>query len=529
MPHVNRPPLHGWLAGCLLAAVGQGCAPGGSSDSGDRDRLVLEDAVLLAPNPRAPLSWLAELTFDRPVAPTVRLIAPDHRLDLPFAERAEAHRLPVLGLLPGRAYSVQIEAGGAAWTLDGLLLTPSLPDRFPVVELLAADPARMEPGYTLTDLKVPASDLAYLTAFDAEGRVVWFWDVEADWGDTRLHGDYGLIGLTRTDTVQANWFGGELARWTESPEGPDDVPVEWRAMHHEVIPLDDGGLLTLSETTVDVDAYPTSYDHPELTAPATLDDPMVVELAPDGQTRRTLRMSEFLDTSRIGFDSLDLLGGKKRDWAHTNGVVPAPDGDWIVSVRHQDALVKVSPEGEVRWILADHAGWGEAWQPYLLDPVGDLTWPAHPHAPELQPDGTVVVFDNGRWRASPYDGPQPESHATWTRAVAYRVDAAAGTVEEVWEVPTDLYSPALGDADVQPGGTVLMSLGFLDAHPAGLHADLGWGRKAIRLIEADPADPLHPVWDLRLRSDVATESQGWKAYRAERFASFYPPGVLLGE
>jgi arylsulfate sulfotransferase len=482
---------------------------------------------LWLPNPAAPLSWRLDLRFDQPVRPTVRLEAPDHEVVLPFAESALEHDLALLGVAPRRVYTVTIEADGQVWPLVGGLLTPPLPDRFPIVELLTADPDRMAPGVTLTDLKVPTSEVAYLAAFDAMGRVVWFWDVDADWGDTRALDDYRLLGLSRTSATIANLFGGVEAVWTEAPEAPHDIGVEWRAMHHEVHLLPDGGLLTLSESTVDVDDYPTTYTAPWVGEPATLDDPIVVELAPDGSTRRELRMSEILDTRRIGFDSLDLLGGSKRDWAHTNGLAIAPDGDWVISVRHQDAVVKVSPEGELRWILAPHAGWGEAWQEYLLEPVGPLTWPAHQHAPEVLEDGTIVVLDNGRWRASPYDGPQPEDHATYTRAVAYRVEGR--TVEQLWEVVTPLYSAALGDADVQPGGTVLMHLGFLDADETGDHASLGWGRKALRLIEVHPDTPDAPVWDLRLRSDLAAESQGWKGYRGERLPSLYPPGVLRGE
>ncbi len=492
------------------------------------DGLVAAEWTL--PNSSAPLSWELALVFEDEVSPTVRLEAHDHTVVLPFRAADRVHALPILGVAPGRRYVATLEGAGEAWDL-GVLSTPPLPDRFPVIELVHGSPSGMAPGVTLTDLKVPSSSVAYLAAFDSVGRVVWLWDVPDDWGDTRAIGDYRLLGLSRTDATIANLFGEIQERWTESPESEVDRAVDWKAMHHEVLPLSDGGLLTLSEQVTAVEHYPTTYTSPELfLEAATLDDPVIVELAADGTTRRALALSEFMDTRRIGFDSLDRLGGGRLDWAHANGVTLAPDGDWVVSVRHQDAVVKVSPAGEIRWILGNHMGWREAWRPFLLEPLGALEWPWHQHAPEVLEDGTIVMLDNGRWRASPYEGPEPESHVTYSRAVAYRVDE--GTVEQLWEVaPAGLYSAALGDADVQPEtGTVLLHLGFLDADETGtLHEELGWGRKAMRLIEVHPERPDEPVWDLRLRSDAAAEPEGWKGYRGERLPSLYPPGVLVDE
>jgi arylsulfate sulfotransferase len=84
------------------------------------------------------------------------------------------------------------------------------------------------------------------------------------------------------------------------------------------------------------------------------------------------------------------------------------DDSIIVSVRHQDAIVKFSRStGQLKWILATHENWPVELQPFLLTPVGaPFEWHYHPHAPMVTRSGTVLLFDNRNNRASPFDGRQ---------------------------------------------------------------------------------------------------------------------------
>src|SRR6185503_6124841 len=101
------------------------------------------------------------------------------------------------------------------------------------------------------------------------------------------------------------------------------------------------------------------------------------------------------------------------------------------------------------------------WSDKLLAPQGGMAWPYHTHAAKVLPGGNIMLFDNGTFRASP---PEPKLPATenYSRAVEYRVDAAAMSVTEVWSYggsAEDLfYSPFISDADLMPQtGNVLIT------------------------------------------------------------------------
>ena len=118
-----------------------------------------------------------------------------------------------------------------------------------------------------------------------------------------------------------------------------------------------------------------------------------------------------------------------------NAVIEDPSDDsLIVSMRMQNAVIKFSrATGQLRWILGPPANWGPAWQPYLLTPVGDpFVWQYAQHAPILTPQGTLILFDNGNYRASPFDPTVPDSN-NYSRAVEYSINEQTMEVSQVWD------------------------------------------------------------------------------------------------
>ena len=117
-----------------------------------------------------------------------------------------------------------------------------------------------------------------------------------------------------------------------------------------------------------------------------------------------------------------------RDWTHGNAVVVDEEANWmLVSLRHLDAIVALryhddteGPAGELLWELGPQG---------TLELAGEGDWPYHPHAPELQDDGTLLVYDNGNGRPGTGEGADP----AYTRVVLYDIDEDAGTVTQVWE------------------------------------------------------------------------------------------------
>jgi hypothetical protein len=65
----------------------------------------------------------------------------------------------------------------------------------------------------------------------------------------------------------------------------------------------------------------------------------------------------------------------------------------MVSLRNQDAIVKFSRSGELKWILGSTNNWGPEWQPYLLTLVGvPFAWNYGQHAPRITPHGPLLFF-----------------------------------------------------------------------------------------------------------------------------------------
>jgi hypothetical protein len=432
------------------------------------------------------------------------------------------HAVPVLGFHPGEHATLDVEllAGdGRAADASFDVRPADVPDPFPTIDVLALDPDRVEPGWTLFDALTPDGTGEYLVILDEGGRVVWWWEPGFSPGDARVGADGNLWLLGDGDAFEADFLGTIVRRWsTATRTDPGWVPTTAGALNHELFVTDDG-FWSLHDGSTDVPDLPRDYDALDALRAATIDDPAVVELGFDGVTRHSWKLSERLQTSRIGYDSLRTLT-TGFDWAHANGVVPDPsDGGVIVSVRHQDAIVKLDGDGELAWILGTPAGWSPELAAKVLTPVGEpFAWPYHAHAPELEDDGLLVMFDNQRWGSNPYE---PEVEPPPSRVVGFRVDAVAHTVEQEFAFDATTTGPlrceAIGDADVQPiTGNVLADYGFVADENGVTNAENGWGRMSARLVEYAPDGDV--VADWRVRSDVHAEAEGWKVYRAERIA-----------
>lgn len=363
------------------------------------------------------------------------------------------------------------------------------------------------------------------------GRVVWAWSAPVEFGAFTPEDGDTWLALSGGSAHRLTLTGESLTQWgrdRETPRSDRFVEVDLRALNHEVAPRAGGGFWSLSSRVRAVDDYPCDYAQPaEGCGPAELDDPRVVAVAEGGKVVADWSMADRLDPMRIGYDALDDLG-RTFDWAHANAAAPMPDGGVLVSLRHQDALVALDAEGEIRWILGHHDGWPAHLQPYLLDPVGEpFAWPWHAHGPSFDANGDVWLFDNGNWQASPYGF---ESGDPWqSRVVGYRVDEVARTVRQLAErrdtATGPLFSRALGNAVALPGGNVAGLYGMTTDQGGVSHASLGWGSRVVRLVQWSPEGDV--VLDVRLRSDRDQEQQGWRTYRAAFAPSLYPEGAEI--
>lgn len=132
------------------------------------------------------------------------------------------------------------------------------------------------------------------------------------------------------------------------------------------------------------------------------------------------------------------------DWTHANSLVRAPaDDGWLLMSRHLDALLFVRDDGTLVW----QAGGTDSTLAMGPDAAFE-----HGHTSDAWlEDGVVhvLVFDNGDHSPLPIV----------SRVLELAIDADAGTVERVWDLPDPegRFSGFLGDARRLPGGTTLVT------------------------------------------------------------------------
>jgi len=349
-----------------------------------------------------------------------------------------------------------------------------LPADMPRFDLVRRDPLKSQPGgYRLFNISdtappTPAERVTFLVLVNEEGAVVWWLRRErGNFTDARVLPNGHLLYVfqnseARTQKAfEATWDGQET--WSSR----DGVGV-----HHEVSVGPGGAYLYLTYTHQTVGTELWEGDGLEIVDPVS------------GQLLWQWDIFDHVSTDE--FDPQDILGtgrsGSGQDWTHCNACVWDAQRSMIwVSVRHLDRILGVDyPSGQVRVTLGQNGLGGDGLVSF-------------PHAPEVQEDGTLLVFDNGNRRDPPY-----------SRVVHLFWDEAQNTVTELaeWRDTPDYYSGAVGDADRLPNGNILVVAGTIR-----------------RIFEITPTG--ENVWELNSDND-----RFW-VYRAELVsAEEIPPGVL---
>ncbi len=139
------------------------------------------------------------------------------------------------------------------------------------------------------------------------------------------------------------------------------------------------------------------------------------------------------------------------DWTHTNGLTLSPDGNMLVSSRHQDWVMKVRYQG----------GTGDGKLLYRLGAEGDFRtdasvpnpWFSHQHNPQVTPDGQLTLFDNGNTRVGTYGGN--------SRGQAWYLDLTNMVAHLVTNIDLGLFSMATGSAQLLSNGNFAFNLGYV--------------------------------------------------------------------
>ena len=332
---------------------------------------------------------------------------------------------------------------------------------------------------------------------DPYGKIRWYSEGFTTWGKYGLqlfkNGNigYGKSGPDQASVIEYTLMGELINEYSFYPE--------FENVHHDVYEMSNGNLLVL----VDKVGIETIEDH-------------IIEMDRiSGAIINTWDLREILPMDRYTLRKI----GDGSDWFHANAVIhDESDNSLIVSGQAQ-GLIKISWENKLKWILAPHEGWNSQYTEYLLSPIGDeFEWNWGQHAPNILPNGNVLLFDNGFGREF------GSATSDYSRAVEYSIsenqNGVGGTVSQIWqygkERGAEMFAPFISDVDyfentstkLITAGSTAFDLNYIDSLNMSITPNIS--RVETRIIEVNETKEV--LFELTLSSNDKAGS----TYRAEK-------------
>ncbi len=394
----------------------------------------------------------------------------------------------------------------------------------PEFEILICDADARDDGVMLLTLgrntrsihKASACEL--VVALDPTGRVVWQKQLPFCVMDCRLSLQNTLL-IMATDgrAVEMGFNGQILHQWyckPMPPAGADGVGLATQKLHH-----------TIQEIAPDIYLSMSIRQHPLAKANGAwthLMSDTVLVFDRKGDIHWEWDLHDILDPTRTGYGCTTPYWPNQgwagtQDWTHANcAVIDPTDGGILLSLRHQDAVVKLTRRGELDWILGDSAGWCTPWADKVLPIEGGRPF-YHQHDLSFAANGDLMLFDTGTAGALPPNPEQPiEERESF--ALSYRIErrTEGRRAVETWryggaELP---YSHYGGGVVESPNRNRFIAC-------TGLCADLDGSRveippKGVGQCEFKEVTPNGDVvFHARLQDVDAGPDAGWNGFRAE--------------
>ena len=143
----------------------------------------------------------------------------------------------------------------------------------------------------------------------------------------------------------------------------------------------------------------------------------------------------------------------------------------------------------------------------------------------MTPQGTILLFDNRTYGASPFTGQKHvPAEENYSRVVEYEIDEESMEARQVWSYggkgDERFYSQYVSDADWLPRtGNILITDGGkytdADGNPVSSPGTLRWAR----VVEVTHTTPAEKVFELHITGEPP---MGFHVYRADRIPTLYP-------
>jgi arylsulfate sulfotransferase len=403
--------------------------------------------------------------------------------------------------------------GSQSFDSDHVFRTGGLPpERVPQVAVTRPDGLEPSPGIELindvSQVPLPSTEKVTASAFDLEGNLVWFYDLE-DGGELDSpfpikllpNGDFLLVVTGAFDGVREINLAGE----TISQFSLGDVnqalsqagsSILVSQLHHDILPLPNGHLILLGTTVK------TFTNLPKFPSSVQVAGDVLIDLDPNRKPVWVWSSFNQLDINRQGISF--------PDWTHANAVIDSPDdGNLILSMRNQNWVLKIN--------YRDGAGDGSIlWR---LGPGGDFVIPGGSpadlnyaqHYPVLtgaKSSGVfpLMLFDNGNNRILDSNGTtcgSPGAASCYSRPVLFQLDETSKTAQILWQDKLPFFSFCCGSINTLGNGDAEFDIAIAPVSPSG-----------SRIQEVTQESVPRLVWQM----DVT----GQLAYRAFRIPSLYP-------
>jgi hypothetical protein len=473
----------GTLVFLVAVAVGAACSDGdpgtdagitsdGGADS-PRDIAVetssdehLEDLTVVA-NPSNALSFYIEWRTSEPATTSLSVdCGDDFQRQFGSDQLNTEHSVFLMGLFDGASCRAEAEstfADSSTGHGTASFEVGPLPDFLPDLEVTARDDDALQPGWTLFNLNNALDQVPLIIAMvDKQGRYRWYHRRATSASGAATSVERVPQGLLVGGTHDRGRIWPAIINW----EGE----LVWEAeleMHHDIIAYDADTFLWLGHSRDCPNDIPTSdtvHSFDWTTGEQNWDWKFCEHYTPDNP---------------------------RSDWDHVNAIEPFPDQNaLLLSARDEHGLFKVDLEtDEVVWKMGVNGDFARS------DGIDEPMF-LRQHAPEIQPNGNIVLFDNGRTSDRPY-----------SQAVELAYDTDDMTYRQVWAYrpSPDIFAPIWGDADRLENGNTLVSFGRRsESHGSSL-------------IEATPDS--EKAWELE-----SPNKWGW--YRADRLVD-PPTGYVI--
>jgi hypothetical protein len=388
----------------------------------------------------------------------------------------------IAGMLASTQYSIKHDLFNGPIATTGptrLFTTGALPFIFPVLSVVNPPdpPSSMQQPILLHSYYGQGADLRFFTATNLSGQVVWYLpqagQVGGGGGIRYRPIPGGTFILERAVTgmgsnLQELDLVGNLVRETNVARVNEQLAAMGKnqpisSFHHDAFRMPNGNTVAITGVerlftdvqgpgTVDVlgDAlvvldtnfqvvwFWNPFEHPGMLPPSrkAILDERCTNPAGSG-----------------GCPPYFLSSTTANDWMHSNSVSYTTDGHFIMSVRHQDWVIKIdyangAGTGNIIWRLGKDGD-------FTINSSDPFPWFSHSHDAEYELGGNELlsIYDNGNTRRAL----NPTANS---RGQAYRINEISRTATLELNADLGIYAPAVGAAQRLLNGNYHFTSGF---------------------------------------------------------------------